>query len=336
MDLDDRTQLGKLDPGEMGQRVSELPQQCRDAWAISQAAEMPPGYGDVRHLVVLGMGGSAIGGALLRDLVAGTSRVEVTVVHGYQLPAFVSGPETLVIACSNSGNTEETLTCFAQALERGVLTAAVTTGGKLAALAGERGIPVLLFDYDSQPRAAVGYSYILLLGLGCRLGLFEDRSAQLDEAIGVMEALQEEVGRDVPIADNAAKSLATTLADRLPVVYGGGFLVSVANRWKTQFNENAKHWSFFEALPELHHNTVVGLGIPPAVRDRAQVLMLRSRLDHPRLKGRLGSITFDQLLRFSHDPEQGQIPSDIVSPDAVLERRADHDHARAQVDIVTF
>jgi len=242
------------------------------------------------------MGGSAIGGALLQGLVAGECPVPITVVRGYTLPAFARGPGTLVIGCSYSGNTEETLSAFEEALERRALPVAVTTGGKLAALAQEEGIPLVRFDYRSQPRAALGYSFTLLLGLLCRLGLLRDYSADLEEAARVMEEWQAEIRPQVPTARNAAKRLASQIAGRLPVVYGAGVLAAVANRWKTQFNENGKHWTFFEVLPELNHNAVVGFGNPQSVRERTIVLMLRSSLDHPRVQVRW-EVTRELLLR---------------------------------------
>ncbi len=296
MNLDDYARFDELDPSGMLKRIGELPQQCRTAWALAQGPELPPVYDAVRHVVILGMGGSAIGGALLQGLVAGECAVPITVVRGYTLPAFVRGPETLVVGCSYSGNTEETLSALGEALERGTRPVVVTTGGKLAALAQERGIPQVRFDYQSQPRAALGYSFILLLGLLSRLGLVQDYSADLEEATRVMEEWQVEIGPGVPMARNAAKSLAGRLVDRLPVVYGAGFLAAVANRWKTQFNENSKHWAFFEVLPELNHNAVVGFGIPQAVRERAAVLMLRSNLDLPRVQVRW-EVTRELLLR---------------------------------------
>jgi len=284
MNLDDRIILGELDPGDMLGRIGELPQQCRAAWNLVQGTELPPFHDEIRHVVVLGMGGSAIGGALLQGLVVEECAVPITIVRGYTLPAFVCGPDYLVIGCSYSGNTEETLSAFEEGLERSAQMAAVTTGGKLAALAREEKAPLVRFDYKSQPRAALGYSFTLLLGLLCRLKLLRDYSAELEDAVQVMEAWQAEIGPEVVTARNAAKSLATRLVGRLPVVYGAGFLSTVANRWKTQLNENSKHWAFFEPLPELHHNAVVGLGIPQSVRDQALVLMLRSSLDYPRLQ----------------------------------------------------
>jgi len=286
MNLDDPTRFGELDPNGMLERIGELPQQCRAAWALTQELELPPAYEAVRHIVILGMGGSAIGGALLQGLMAENCAIPITVVRDYVLPAFVRGPDYLVVGCSYSGNTEETLSAFGEAMERGVRPAAVTTGGALAALAQEKGIPLVRFDYQAQPRAVLGYSFTLLLGLSCQLGLVRDYSADLEEAAQVMEKWQAEIGPQVPTTRNAAKSLAGRIADRLPVVYGAGFLATVANRWKTQFNENSKHWAFFESLPELNHNAVVGFGIPPAVRERTIVLMLRSSLDYPRVQTR--------------------------------------------------
>jgi glucose/mannose-6-phosphate isomerase len=286
MSLDDPKRFTDLDPDDMLGCIRELPEQCRKAWALTQALELPPAYGAVRHIVILGMGGSAIGGALLQGLVAGECAVPITIVRGYALPAFVCGPDYLAVGCSYSGNTEETLSAFGEALERGTRPLAVTTGGKLAALAEEKGVPCVSFDYQSQPRAALGYSFTLLLGLCCRLGLVRDYSADLEQSVRAMEQWQARIEPGVPTALNAAKSLAGRLVNRLPLVYGAGFLAAVANRWKTQFNENSKHWSFFEVLPELHHNAVVGLGIPQAVRDEAIVLMLRSKLDNPRVQVR--------------------------------------------------
>ncbi len=286
MNLDDHELFDRLDPDGMRERIGELPQQCRAAWGLVRDAELLPLHGSVRQVVILGMGGSAIGGTLLQGLVAGECGVPVTVVRGYTLPTFVRGPDCLVIGCSYSGDTEETLSALGEALERGILPVAVTTGGKLAALAQERGLPLVRFSYRSSPRAALGYSFVLLLGLFSRLGLVRDHSADLEEAIQVMEEWQVEIGPDTPTARNTAKSLAGRLVDRLPVIYGAGFLAAVANRWKTQFNENSKHWAFFEVLPELNHNAVVGFGIPQVVRDRTFVLMLCSGLDHPRVRMR--------------------------------------------------
>jgi len=279
--LDDLLLFKKQDPGDMLRRVGELPWQCRDAWSRVMSLELPEDERPVRNIVILGIGGSAIGGDLLRTLVASECPVPIVVNRDYTLPAFV-GPETLAIASSYSGNTEETLTALALAHRAGARLVAFTTGGKVAARAREWGIPLFSYDYAAQPRAALGYSLIPLLGLLNKLGLVSDKAADVEEAAGVMEAWQGEICETVPFEQNAAKQLAVRLKDRLPMVYGGGYLSEVARRWKGQFNENAKHWGAFEQMPELNHNAVVGYDWPGEMAEKIFVVMLRSSLDTPR------------------------------------------------------
>jgi glucose/mannose-6-phosphate isomerase len=263
----------------MLERIGDLPEQCLAAWEAAQGLSLPLNYREIERLVVVGMGGSAIGGALLKGLVAGECGVPISVIRGYSLPSFARGPRTLVAACSYSGNTEETLSCFAEALQRNTRSIAITTGGKLARLAREAGVPVMQFAYESQPRAALGYSFVLLLGLVYKLGLIHDYTNEITEAAQVMNEWQKEIEPQVPTNGNPAKGLANQIVGSLPVIYGAGFSAAAANRWKTQFNENAKSWAFFEVLPELNHNAVVGFSIPKVVRECAIVLMLRSYLD---------------------------------------------------------
>lgn len=286
MNLDDRQALRRLDADDMLGRIRQLPNQCTVAWEQSRELALPPDYGSVGDVTIVGMGGSAIGGALLQGLVADECDIPISVVRDYTLPGFVQGPDSLVIASSYSGNTEETLSCFEQARTRNARTLAITTGGKLAKLARQAGAPVVQFQYESQPRAAIGFSLTLLLGVSHQLGLVRDYAEDVAESAQVMEAWQQELDVGVPQARNLAKQLAERIRDNLPVIYGAGFLAAVANRWKTQFNENAKHWAFFEVLPELNHNAVVGLGIPGVLRDGSIVLMLRSDRDPNRIQER--------------------------------------------------
>jgi glucose/mannose-6-phosphate isomerase len=281
IDLDNWTLFREIDPHDMLGRIGELPQQCRNAWANVQSLELPPEYRQVNKIVVLGMGGSAIGGDLLRTLAEPECALPIVTNRDYTVPAFVNA-ETLVIASSYSGNTEETLSAFEEARERGAALLAITTDGKLAQRARELGVPLLTFCYQSQPRAALGYSLVSLIGVVQKLGFIGDKAANLEEAVVVMEALQEEIRETAPIAENPAKQLAKQLYGHLPVVYGAGYLAEVAHRWKTQLNENGKAWSFFEPLPELNHNAVVGYQFPQELAGKVVVVMLTSSLDHPR------------------------------------------------------
>lgn len=279
--LDDPGSYQELDRSDMLGRIEELPRQCLRAWDGAMELDLPPHYPEsVRGVMILGMGGSAIGGDLLRTLVEGQSPVPIWVNRGYDLPAFVN-KDTLVIGSSYSGNTEETLSAFQSAKERQALLVAITTGGKLKQEAERASIPALTIDYHAQPRAALAHSFIPLVGVLWKLGLIPDPSVQIGEAVQAMETFQEEIGPQVPAGSNPAKSLAEEAHDRLTVIYGAGHLTQVARRWKTQINENGKAWSAFDEMPELNHNTVEGYSHPAELGKRIMVVFLQSSLNHP-------------------------------------------------------
>ncbi len=284
-DLDKPHLFRETDPQDMLARISELPQQCRHAWANAQSLPLPDEYRQAEAVVILGMGGSAIGGDLLRTLLESECPVPIVVNRDYTIPAFVNR-RTLAIVSSYSGNTEETLTALEAARQAGAMLLAITTGGKLATRAQELNLPLLTFDYRATPRAALGHSIVALLGIVCRLGLVSDKKADLDEAIAVMESWQREINEAVPLAENAAKQLAVKLHGHLSVIYGAGHLSEVARRWKGQFNENAKAWAFFEHLPEMNHNALAGTEFPADLAEKTCAVMLTSSLDHPRTKVR--------------------------------------------------
>lgn len=280
--LDDPATVERLDPSGLLGRIAGLPEQCEDAWKHAGSLELPERLSEARELVVLGMGGSGIAGAILRSLALLTGRKPVAVVRGYGVPGHV-GPSTLAIACSHSGNTEETLSALTQALDAGASAFALTKGGRLAELAAERNVPLYTYTYDGEPRSALGLQLMVLLALGERAGALESQDAAVSEAAGLMREQRRQLGFVVPIADNPAKQLAARLHGRLPVVIGGGVLVEAAYRWKTQFTENSKCWALHEELPELDHNTIVGFGLPREIVARMRPVFLTHPGLHPRL-----------------------------------------------------
>ncbi len=279
--LDNLNAMKDLDPSGMGDAVASLPRQCREAWEAVQRLTLPPDYALAENAVVAGMGGSAIGGALLQSLIADECPVPIAVCRDYDLPAFVD-ERTLVVASSYSGNTEETLSAARQARERGARIVALTSGGELARLAKEWGAPRYHIPFKGQPRAALGHSLIPLLGIAQKLGWVADKSADVAEAVTVMEAWAEELAPTVPADRNPAKQTASRLYGRIPFTYGAEHLSQVARRWTGQFNENAKNFAGFNVLPELCHNTVEGFGHPDGVGEPLTVFILRSDLYHPR------------------------------------------------------
>jgi glucose/mannose-6-phosphate isomerase len=207
-------------------------------------------------LVVCGMGGSAIGGNLARDAIGPRARGPMRVVRDYELTPG-AGADALVLCASYSGNTEETLACFDAALESGAPVVALTTGGELARRAREAGAPVIGVPAGMQPRAAVVYMAVAALECAAAAGVTPSLRDEIEAAAALLTTLSDEWGPDSP-PDSTAKALAQRLDGSVPVVYGGGPTAAVAQRWKTQVNENAKGPAFAATLPEADHNDIVG------------------------------------------------------------------------------
>jgi glucose/mannose-6-phosphate isomerase len=253
--------------------------------AAAEVVELPFPGDVVRDIAICGMGGSAIAGELVAGAYAERMTVQITVVRDYVLPGWV-GEDTLVILSSYSGNTEETLTCAMQALERGSLAVCVTSGGKLGDFYAAQGVPVIAVPPGIQPRAALPHLLAPLVVVLGRLGLAPDAGAELDAASATLREGAAAYGPDVPEAENPAKQLAAAVHGTMPLVYGAETTAAVARRWKGQFNENAKIPSFWAALPELDHNEIVGfeglheMGIP------ATLLLLREERQHRQVQRR--------------------------------------------------
>jgi glucose/mannose-6-phosphate isomerase len=281
--LDDPQVYRKFDPSGMLTHIRNFPQLCRQAWQLALAFQLPDEYRRVKKVIVLGMGGSAIGGDLVASLAANESAASVQVCREYSLPRHVDG-ETLVIASSYSGMTEETLSAFEQSLKTPALKLAITTGGKLKTLCEARKVPVFTFDYKAAPRAALPFSFFILLGIFQNLGLLPERNAAVAETFAALEDLNPKIWDSCPLDINPAKSLAQRLYGRLPVIYGAGITAEVAHRWKTQINENSKMMSFYELFSELNHNAVVGYVFPEDLMPKTMIIMLDSDLLHERIR----------------------------------------------------
>ncbi len=280
INLDDFQKFSQVDSQNMLGEINNLPYQLEQAWEMGNRLPLPS-VGNIQQVLVAGMGGSAIGADLLGAYLEPLGRVPYFVQRDYTLPAWANSPATLVVASSHSGNTEETLSVFEQAIAAGCSVAAICTGGKLAELAESRGIPLWRFHHTGQPRAAVGYSFGLLLAMLSRLDLMPDPSAELEDAIQAMLGQQQTLLADIPVTRNPAKRLAGQLINRWVVVMGSGFLAPVARRWKGQISEVSKAWAQFEFLPEADHNTLAGVENPPSMLSQTMIVFLRASLDHP-------------------------------------------------------
>jgi len=281
-DLDDITALKKLDPQNMLGEIDGLPDQLKSAWEMGQTMPLPD-VKDIQCIVIGGLGGSAIGADLVASAVYQTCTVPIVVHRDYGLPAFAKGRETLVVLSSHSGTTEETLDSFDCAWENQCSVVVISTGGELSRRARDKKMPVWTFDHKGQPRAAVGFSFGLLLALLARLKFIPDPSRELNGAVEAMKASQAHLRADVPAVRNAAKRYAGQLMGRWVTVFGAGALAPVARRFKGQMNEVAKAGANFEFLPEADHNTLAGTIHPEEVlMPHTMALFLRSPSDHPR------------------------------------------------------
>jgi glucose/mannose-6-phosphate isomerase len=251
----DRAAIAQVDTADILSDVLDLPAQLRDAlWRVESAAlerhDSPGG------LVVAGMGGSGIGGALARAALGVRATRPIVLARDYGLPAWTT-PDTTVLCASYSGMTEETLAAYDAASALGARRVVVTTGGRLADLARADGVPVIPIAGGMQPRVAVAYMTVAVLEVAAACGAAPSLHSEVDVAAAHAERLVEEWGPESP-EDSKAKAVARALHGTIPVIAGSGITAPIAYRWKTQLNEMAKTPAFSHELPELDHNEIVG------------------------------------------------------------------------------
>ena len=288
MPLDDPTSFAAIDPADALGDVEGTAEQWSDARRVAPG---PLDLTDIDHVVLSGMGGSGIAGDVLWALSLHGYPRPIVVHKGYGVPGF-TGSRTLVVTFSYSGSTEETLSAFEAAGERGARRFAVTSGGPLAQRCADAGVELAAIPPggDRPPRHSLGY---LLVPAMVALGLDDG----IGEAIEVMRAIAGDLGRDVPTADNSAKQLGQRLAAGVvPLAWGGHGLGSVAAyRLKCQLNENAKLPALHAELPEADHNDVVGWEQPSPLSGVSGLVGLRDTAgEHPRVQQRF-AITAELL-----------------------------------------
>ena len=290
VDLNDPNTFERLDPSGLHRRLQGLPAQCSQAWESGKLTEFPDEWRHCSEVIIAGMGGSAIAGNLAADVVGPSSAKPIRVVRDFHVPGLVGGqgskPGQLIVMCSFSGETEETLSMFDQAQAAGAAMAAITGGGTLGRRAAEAGIPVMTVDAPGEPRSAVGYNLMLLAALLDRIGVISLSNQEVSAAVEAAAMMVSQVGIDAPSEKNPAKSLARDLLGRLTVVYGGGAFSGMALRWKSQINENGKSWAFAELLPELFHNSVESFPGGPEIRQRTTALILKPHQPAPQMDRR--------------------------------------------------
>jgi len=287
--LDGLEEVKRIDKSDMLGHCMKTPEYCEDAIQLAKQVTIPSKvkismktsikYGTPQHIIIAGMGGSAIGGEILRDWLRDELPLPIKVCRDYSLPAYAD-KNTLVFAISHSGNTEETLNAFVDAIHRKCMTITITSGGHLLSFSKKLQIPHVTIPMGLPPRVAIPYLFFPLPALMERMGILKNIEEDLKEVIQVLKRLSEENSPETPTKNNPTKRLALELTGSMPVVYGFRQYGAIARRWKTQFNENSKVPSKCDMFPELNHNEVVGWEAPEALTKKFSVILLRD-LDEP-------------------------------------------------------
>ncbi len=261
----------------MKELIAAFPGQLEEALRIGQSYSFKNPAGSPANVLLTGLGGSGIGGSIIQNYVADKLKVPFTVNKDYFLPAFVNS-NTLVIVCSYSGNTEETLQAMKQAIKAKAQIVCITSGGEVEKLAAKKGYDCIIVPGGMPPRTCVGYSIVEILFVLRHFGLLKSRFVpEIQAAVELLRTETKALARK-------AQSIAKKMAGTFPVIYTAQPFEGLAIRVRQQINENSKMLASHGAIPEMNHNELVGW------RDRNDnmaVLLLRNEDDYERVQTRM-------------------------------------------------
>lgn len=280
MNLDDPNVL-ELDKLKMYEIVENFPEHCEKAIEISKISLKNLKLIKPRKIATCGMGGSAIGGDLLKNWLPS---LEIKVIRGYELPEYID-KHYLLFAVSYSGNTEETLSVFNQAVKREIKIIAISSNGKLEKLCKKKKIPLIRIPTGMPPRSALPYLFLPMIVALEKVGIVK-KQKEIKDTLKVLKKLKFELKPEVKTSKNISKQIALKLRGKIPVIYGFGCYEAVAYRAKTQFNENSKVPAFSENFPELNHNAILGW-LSKNLSKNFCVIVLRDKNETPKMKKRI-------------------------------------------------
>ena len=294
--LDNLEFIKKLDCSNMLKFISDLPEQCRDAYAIGKSIRVLKSVDlrsrmykpAVNNIVFAGVGGSGIGPDMVRVYLGDELKIPVSICRNYTLPDFV-GERTILFCSSYSGNTEETLSCFKQGLKRNAFIITMGSGGRLKELSLKNSSTHISIPLGYPPRTAIGYMSITVLGVLVKLGLIKDKENDVKELFSMLTDVRDkEIGFSVSLEKNISKQIAVKLYKRYPIIYGTADTTeAVSNRWREQIAENGKALSSSNTLPEMNHNEIVGWRFPENLLKDFKAIILCDKDDHERTKERV-------------------------------------------------
>src|SRR3989344_339058 len=272
--------------------VNFLPDQLWEAWEASRKVTLPESYKNFGRVLVCGMGGSALGGRVIGHFAADKATVSIEVSTNYNLPAYVDN-QTLIIVSSYSGNTEETVSCLNQAVEKHLPVFVIAAGGKLAEMAITHSLPIYKidphFNPSGQPRMAVGYSIGAIFGVMASSGVLAETDEDIKEVVSFLKKSQK-------ILQETGEKLANAIQGKLPIFVASEHLVGAAHVMKNQVNETAKSFSALFDIPELNHHLMEGLKNPKEAIEKLLFVFFESDLYHERVQKRY-PLTVDVVIK---------------------------------------
>ncbi|MFO7792301.1 MAG: bifunctional phosphoglucose/phosphomannose isomerase [Candidatus Saliniplasma sp.] len=251
--LDDVEELKKIDSQDMLGTLEEFPEQIEKVVEDLDINLLPF---QPYEIVVTGMGGSAIVGDILKSFLANRITIPIHVNKDYTIPSFVN-ENTLVFVVSYSGNTEETLSAARNALKEGAKVIGISSDGELEKLCEEKGVVFIQAPKDYHPREAIAFLFIPVLKILTEMLVYDSDVAIID-TVEELKKLRDRIKCGIRTDENPAKKIAKRIKGKIPVIYGHSIYNAVANRWHTQFNENAEVLAWYGAFPEMNHNEIVG------------------------------------------------------------------------------
>jgi glucose/mannose-6-phosphate isomerase len=256
--LDELEKINKTDAENMLEAIGNFPENARNTLKETDKLSLESIHTrELESLLIIGMGGSAVGGLLLKDWLRGVSEIPINVSRSYDLPEWVN-KNTLVYAVSYSGETEETLTQYKQALAKECQIIVFCSGGTMSRVAQEENNPLVIFPKNYKPRAAIASQFYSIANVTHRLGLIpNEKWGEVKESIDLVESLIAGLGKEVHLKDNPAKNLAEAIHGSIPFIYGSKLFETVAYRFSTQFNENSKSPAATNFFPEAFHNSIM-------------------------------------------------------------------------------
>lgn len=282
--LDDKCKISEVDKSDMLVFCVEAAKHYREADRAAEKISL--GYSNPRNIIIAGMGGSAIGGELFRDWARDKAPIPIEISRDYFLPTWAN-EHTLAIVMSYSGETEESLSAFLDALKKGCMIFCISSGGSLLEFAEKLNVPYLIVPSGLPPRAALPYMIVPLLRVLEKANVVSGVSRELSETVALLDCVTRENAPEKSMEDNFAKILASGIRGSVPVVYGFGIYRSVAKRFKQQFNENSKVPSKWDFFSELNHNEIVGWENSGKLGECFSTIFIRDRMEPDALRSRI-------------------------------------------------